>query len=106
MFPSLATLSFTSGRDAHQPNVRSGIGIHNNGTGGNEPDPILQINRARGKPVINTIAMQTTTGAAEFAALAKGTKGTFTIVAKDGSPISGDDYFKDPAKYKANIEGK
>lgn len=76
------------------------------GTGGNKPEPILQINRANGKPVINTIAMQTTAGAAEFSAVAKGTKGTFTIVAKDGSPVDGDDYLKDPAKYKAKIEGK
>ena len=29
------------------------------GTGGNEPDPIIEVNKLKGRPVINTIAMQT-----------------------------------------------
>ena len=74
------------------------------GTGGNAPAPILSYNRAHGKPVINTFAMQTTQGAKEFAAVADGTKGKFMIVLKNGDTIDGADYLKDPAKYKNKIK--
>jgi len=59
------------------------------GTGGNAPAPILQLNKKRGNPVINTVAMQTNQGAKEFGAIAKGTKGTFTIVDKNGKATKG-----------------
>ncbi len=74
------------------------------GTGGNAPAPILSYNRAHGRPVINTFAMQTTQGAKEFAAVADGTKGKFMIVLKNGGTIDGADYLKDPAKYKNKIK--
>ena len=73
------------------------------GTGGNSPPPILQVNQKRGRPVINTVAMQTGTGAAQFNAVAKGAKGTFTIVDKDGKPIKGEDFLKDPGKFKNRL---
>lgn len=74
------------------------------GTGGNAPAPILSYNRAHGRPVINTIAMQTTQGAKEFAAVAEGTKGKFTIVLKNGDTIDGAEYLKAPDKFKNKIQ--
>ena len=73
------------------------------GTGGNDPKPILSVNQKRGSPVINTIAMQTNKGAAQFAAVARGTKGKFTIVDKKGKPIDGFEYLKNPGKFKGRL---
>ena len=73
------------------------------GTGGNQPEPILRENRSHGKPKINTFAMQTKAGAKEFAAIAEGTKAEFTIVLKGGKTITGKDYFKDPGKYNGQL---
>ena len=73
------------------------------GTGGNNPDPILEINRKNGRPVINTVAMQTKSGAQQFADVAKGTRGKYTIVDKDGKPIDGFDFLKNPDKYKNRL---
>ncbi len=73
------------------------------GTGGNKPEPILQTNSKFGKPPINMVAMQTTQGSKEFAAIAKRTKGTYIIVDKKGKPIDGFEYLKDPAKFKGRI---
>ncbi|MDF1853015.1 MAG: VWA domain-containing protein [Verrucomicrobiales bacterium] len=73
------------------------------GTGGNSPPPILEINRKFGRPPINTVAMQTTQGIQQFAEIAKQTKGSFTIVDKDGKPIDGFDYMKNPGKFKGRL---
>jgi hypothetical protein len=74
------------------------------GTGGNTPGPILSYNRSHGKPVINTFAMQTKSGTKEFAAIAKGTSGEFTMVLKGGKTVSGEDYLKDPGKYARDLK--
>jgi hypothetical protein len=73
------------------------------GTGGNSPPPILQVNSKNGKPPINMVAMQTTAGMAQFAEIAKKTKGSFTIVDKKGKPIDGFDYMKNPGKFKGRL---
>lgn len=73
------------------------------GTGGNDPEPILEMNRKNGRPVINTVAMQTKSGAAQFAEVAKGTRGKYTIVDKDGKPIDGFDFLKNPKKYNDRL---
>tara|TARA_R110000850_G_scaffold60079_12_gene138191 strand:- start:21 stop:1601 length:1581 start_codon:yes stop_codon:yes gene_type:complete len=73
------------------------------GTGGNSPAPILATNRKKGRPVINTVAMQTTQGMKEFAEVARETKGSYTIVDKKGEPIDGFDYLKNPGKYKGRL---
>ena len=73
------------------------------GTGGNNPPPILAMNSKHGKPVINTVAMQTTQGMDQFAEIAKKTKGSFTIVDKKGKPIDGFDFKKNPGKYKGRL---
>ncbi len=73
------------------------------GTGGNAPAPILSFNSKHGKPVINTVAMQTTAGLKEFSTIAQKTKGSFTIVDKKGKPIDGFDFQKNPAKYKGRL---
>ena len=73
------------------------------GTGGNNPPPILAMNRKKGKPQINTIAMQTAAGASQFAAIAKGTGGKFTVVDKEGKAIDGFDFVKNPNKYKGRL---
>ena len=73
------------------------------GSGGNAPAPILSFNGKHGKPVINTVAMQTIQGMKEFAEIARRTEGSFTIVDKKGKPIDGFDYQKDPGKYKGRL---
>ena len=73
------------------------------GTGGNAPAPILSFNAKHGKPVINTVAMQTTQGIKEFATIAEKTKGSFTIVDKNGKPIDGFEYLKNPGKFKGRL---
>lgn len=73
------------------------------GTGGNDPGPILRINRRQGRPVINMIAMQTSNGAKQFAEVAKETRGGFTIVDKKGDPINGFEYLTDPGKFKGRL---
>ncbi len=73
------------------------------GTGGNSPPPILKVNSKNGKAVINTVAMQTATGMAQFAEIAKKTKGSFTIVDRKGKPIDGFEYIKNPGKFKGRL---
>ncbi len=73
------------------------------GTGGNSPPPILAMNAKHGKPVINTVAMQTTAGLDQFAEIAKKTGGTFTIVDKKGKAIDGFEFKKNPAKFKGRL---
>lgn len=73
------------------------------GSGGNAPGPILSFNGKNGKPVINTVAMQTIQGMREFAEIARKTEGSFTIVDKKGKPIDGFDYQKNPQKYKGRL---
>ena len=73
------------------------------GTGGNTPGPILATNKKFGRPVINTVAMQTTQGMQQFAEVARETKGSYTIVDKDGEPIDGFDYLKNPDKYRGRL---
>ena len=73
------------------------------GTGGNTPGPILATNKKFGRPVINTVAMQTTKGMEQFAEVARETKGSYTIVDKNGEPIDGYDYLKNPGKYSGRL---
>ncbi|MEM9281344.1 MAG: hypothetical protein AAGA96_05925 [Verrucomicrobiota bacterium] len=73
------------------------------GTGGNAPSPILATNRKFGRPVINTVAMQTKSGMKEFAELARETKGSYTIVDKRGKAIDGFEYMKSPEKFKGRL---
>ena len=73
------------------------------GTGGNTPGPILATNKKFGRPVINTVAMQTTNGMQQFAEVARETKGSYTIVDKNGEPIDGYDYLKNPGKYSGRL---
>lgn len=73
------------------------------GTGGNTPGPILATNKKFGRPVINTVAMQTTQGMQQFAEVARETKGSYTIVDKKGEPIDGFDYLKNPDKYRGRL---
>ena len=73
------------------------------GTGGNTPGPILATNEKFGRPVINTVAMQTTKGMEQFAEVARETKGSYTIVDKNGEPIDGYDYLKNPGKYSGRL---
>ena len=74
------------------------------GSGGNSPPPILSLNRRRGKPQINTLAMQTTGGAKEFSEIAEKTGGKFNLIDKRGKAIKGEDYFKNPAKYARDLK--
>jgi hypothetical protein len=74
------------------------------GTGGNDPGPILKDNRRFGKPKINTFAMQTRQGAKEFNEIAEKSGGEFVIVLNDGKPIKGKDYLKDPGKYNGKLQ--
>ena len=64
---------------------------------------ILSNSKRKGRPKINCIAMQTDNGKESFAAIAKGSKGTFTIVDKDGESIDGFDYIENPEKYKGRL---
>ncbi len=64
---------------------------------------ILSHSKRHGRPKINCIAMQTAEGKESFAELAKGSKGTFTIVDKDGESIDGFDYIENPEKYKGRL---
>ena len=57
------------------------------GSGGNAPRPILEMNQRYGAPTINTFAMQTTAGARQFFEIANGTGGEFVIVNREGQPI-------------------
>lgn len=74
------------------------------GSGGNQPGPILAVNRKFGKPTINTIAMQTKAGTREFAAIAKATGGVFTLVGKNGKTIKGEEYLKNPDRFARYLE--
>ncbi|MCB1230010.1 MAG: hypothetical protein KDN19_07085 [Verrucomicrobiae bacterium] len=73
------------------------------GTGGNEPGPILDFNRSHGRSKINTFAMQTSAGAKEFNEIAEGSGGEFVIVARDGKIIKGRDYLRNPSEYSADL---
>ncbi len=66
------------------------------GTGGNDPRPILEVNKQFGSPKINTFAMQTTDGAPQFFDIAKGTGGEFVIVNSKGNPLKVTDPFNLP----------
>ena len=65
---------------------------------------IISASRKAGKPKINCIAMQTLTGAAKFSEIAKKSRGSFTIVDKDGEPLDGDEVIKDPASFAGRLK--
>ena len=67
-------------------------------------DDIMSAGRKAGKPKINCIAMQTLAGAANFSEIAKKSRGTFTIVDKDGEPLDGDEVIKDPAAFAGRLK--
>jgi hypothetical protein len=62
------------------------------GTGGNNPPPILKINAAAGKPKINMFAMQTGQGRAQFAEIAKKTGGEYRVIVDGKTTVPGSDY--------------
>ncbi|MCB1065285.1 MAG: hypothetical protein KDN20_20505 [Verrucomicrobiae bacterium] len=65
---------------------------------------ILKLNQARGRPKVNTFAMQTSAGAKDFNDIAEGTRGNFVIVLGDGKTINGKDYLRNPGKYAAELK--
>ncbi|MGY8641047.1 MAG: hypothetical protein ACKVJU_08135 [Verrucomicrobiales bacterium] len=73
------------------------------GTGGNSPAPILSYNKKMGSAKINTFAMQTKQGAAQFNEIAEKSGGKFMIVTKDGDAIDGAKYLKDPGKFAGKL---
>ncbi len=74
------------------------------GTGGNEPKPILDFNRSHGRPKINTFAMQTSAGAKEFNEIAEGSGGEFVIVTREGKTIKGRDYLRSPSDFSKDLQ--
>ena len=64
---------------------------------------ILRHSQRNGRPKINCIAMQTSAAQEEFAEIAKGTGGEYFIVDKDGKPINGVDFMKNPGKYRGRL---
>ncbi len=66
-------------------------------------DEISRINRKAGKPKINCVAMQTSKGQPGFSGIAEKSRGSYTIVDKDGEPIDGFDYMKDPASFADRV---
>jgi hypothetical protein len=50
---------------------------------------ILRNSRRNGNPKINVVAMQTDQGAEGFSEIAKGSKGSYTIVNLDGEVLDG-----------------
>ena len=64
---------------------------------------IMSAGRKAGKPKINCVAMQTAQGAELFAGIAKKSRGAYTIVDKDGEPIDGFEYMKDPASFAGRL---
>ncbi|MDF1813577.1 MAG: hypothetical protein P1V20_15365 [Verrucomicrobiales bacterium] len=65
---------------------------------------ILRNNKKNGRPKINCVAMQTAKGSGKFAAIAKGSRGTYTIVDKDGESIDGFEYMNDPASFAGRLK--
>ena len=70
----------------------------------NKLDPREIIRNTKRKTKINCVAMQTAAGADRFAEIAKGTRGNFTIVDKDGEPIDGFEYMKDPGSFAGRLK--
>lgn len=64
---------------------------------------IIRNSRRRGGPKINCIAMQTAAAQKEFAEIAQGTSGDYIIVDKNGKPINGLDYIKNPSRFKGRL---
>ncbi|MDF1753722.1 MAG: hypothetical protein P1U89_13160 [Verrucomicrobiales bacterium] len=65
---------------------------------------ILRNNKKYGRPKINCVAMQTAKGADKFGDIAKGSRGSYTIVDKDGEPIDGFEYMKDPGSFAGRLK--
>ncbi len=64
---------------------------------------IVRNSKKEGGPVINSVSMQTKAGAEAFDEIARRTGGKFTIVDKDGKPIDGSKFLKDPDEYKDRL---
>ncbi|MEM7145488.1 MAG: hypothetical protein AAF591_10145 [Verrucomicrobiota bacterium] len=62
------------------------------GTGGNDPPPILKINEAAGTPVIHMFAMQTSQGRAQFAEIAEKTGGEYRVIVDGKTTVPGEEY--------------
>ena len=60
---------------------------------------IIRNSRGNGKSKINCVAMQTNAATEQFAEIARRTNGAYTIVDKDGKPIDGFKYIKDPKDF-------
>jgi hypothetical protein len=64
---------------------------------------IVRNSKKNGAPKINSVAMQTTDGAEGFSTIARRTGGSYTIVDKDGQPIDGFEFMKDPEKFAGRL---
>lgn len=64
---------------------------------------IVRNSKKYGAPKINSVAMQTKDGAEGFSTIARRTGGSYTIVDKDGQPIDGFEFMKDPEKFAGRL---
>lgn len=64
---------------------------------------IVRNSRGNGAPKINCVAMQTTAAQEQFAEIAKRTNGSYTIVDKDGKPIDGFKFMKNPKDFEGRL---
>jgi|GEM_PF-674332 len=75
------------------------------GTGGAKPDEILSYAKRKNPRVqINMFAMETTSGAAEMAQIAKQTNGQHKIILRSGKTIEGEEVFKNKRSVEARIK--
>ena len=65
---------------------------------------IISNSKRYGRPKINCVAMQTAKGADKFAGIAEKSRGTYTIVDKNGEPIDGFEYRKDPLSFAGRLK--
>ena len=64
---------------------------------------IVRNSRGNGKPKINCVAMQTAAAQEQFSEIARRTNGAYTIVDKDGEPIDGFKFMKNPKDFKGRL---
>ncbi len=65
---------------------------------------IIRNSRGSGAPKINCVAMQTAAAPEEFSDIARRTNGSYTIVDKEGKPIDGFKYIKDPKDFADRLK--
>lgn len=67
------------------------------------PSQIVRNSRGSGAPKINCVAMQTKGGMKAFAEIARRTNGSYTIVDKDGEPIDGFRFKRNPDEFSGRL---